>query len=171
MSFSPCLLQVPVTHIGLCGSSSRCSVPVQKHLHFLSLQLLLGTKAFQPMLVNAVTRQRDRPLQTEERWESRVGLGWAADRKAAVLSLSRRWIIWRWGGPWCAGKSRETEFVLATLQQWNDNMRLHTKTWQQQVVVPFFFVSFQKSTATVVSLHSWISLYFYLSGPNIKRHQ
>lgn len=111
-SSSPYLPQVPVTHIGRCGSSARCYVPVQKHLHFLLLQPLLGTEAFQPMLVNAVTLQRDRPLQTEERWESRVRLERAASRKAAVLSLSWRWIIWCWGGPWCVSKSRETEFVL-----------------------------------------------------------
>lgn len=98
ISTSPCISQVPVTHVGLCGSSTWCSVPVQKHLHFLSLQ---------PLLVNAVTCQRDRPRQTEERWESRVRLERAESRKAAVLSLSRRWIIWRWGGPWCASKSRK----------------------------------------------------------------
>lgn len=152
-SSSTCIPQVPVTHIGLCGSSARCSVPVQKHLHFLLLQPLLGMKAFQPMLVNAVTRQRDRPRQTEERWESRVRLERAAGRKAAVLSLSRRWIIWCWGGPWCASKSRKTEFVLVALQRWNDNTRLHTKTWQQQVAIPFFgFLPQKHSHSCLIAL-------------------
>lgn len=175
MSFSRSLPWVPVTCIGLCASSARCSAPVQKHLQFLSLQPLLGAKAFQPMLVNAVTHQGDGPLQTEERWGSRVRLARAASRKAAVLSLSWRWIIWCWKGPWCASKSRKLNLFWLHSSSGMINTRLHTNTWQQQVAVRSFFVvvvvSCHKSTATVVSLYSWISLYFYLSGPYIKRHR